>query len=139
MVFTIIITVTIPDNILDNVNQCFDGVILLFLEDSLINALLDMILFYLHGFLDHSEIGIRATQISTEGGVERVINFTRNLVLSINLFRDEFNISNNLISHDDYEDDFENYISDEDFTYDRYEFINSDHIVDDSDWGYNSS
>ena len=38
-----------------------------------------------------------------------------------------------------YESEFKNYISDEDFTFDRYEWNTIDNTVDDSDWNYNSS
>ena len=81
------------------------------------------------------------------------LNFVENSVLvfeetHINTLDDNIdpNLIDNLIDefetidlNDESDNEFENYISDEDFTFDRYEWTTSDYTYDDTDWHYNFS
>ena len=108
--------------------------------------------------------GIRAIETFSPGGMEidldRILAFNLNFVENSVLVFEEThintldnNIDPNLIDNliDEFEtidlndesenidNEFENYISDEDFTFDRYEWTSSDYTYDDTDWHYNSS
>ena len=108
--------------------------------------------------------GIRAIQTFSPGGME--IDLERILALNLNFVENSVlvfeethinsldnNIDPNLIDNliDEFEtidlndesenidNEFENYISDEDFTFDRYEWTASDYTYDDTECHYNSS
>ena len=105
--------------------------------------------------------GIRAIQTFSPGvmdiDLERILALNLNFVESsvlvfeetrINTLDDNIdpNLIDNLIDefetidlNDESDNEFENYISDEDFTFDRYEWTSSDYTYDDTDWHYNSS
>jgi hypothetical protein len=92
--------------------------------------------------------GIRATQISFAGGVGsenfNINNYETDSIIMINLnfINNELRMLrlNNLVDNINSEDSStEEYISDEDFSFDRYEWTESDFSYDNSDWHYNSS
>lgn len=92
--------------------------------------------------------GIRATQISFAGALENNFNLNEidfNYIVSLNMdfINNEIRILrlNNLLDYEDFSSttDFnDNYISDEDFSYDRYEWTHSECSYDDTDWQYPS-
>ena len=105
--------------------------------------------------------GIRAIQTFSPGvmdiDLERILALNLNFVESsvlvfeetrINTLDDNIdpNLIDNLIDefetidlNDESDNEFENYISDEDFSFDRYEWTASEYTYDDTDWHYNSS
>lgn len=160
MVLVITFTITIDNNLLNLLNQDFINHIIYHIDNNIINVLFDYILICLsEGYYDpilhrfdpifsvflgpYSEIGIRATQVLLDRGViiDRIIDYTRTLFLPASLINHQpltERNNSNTVYYDNFENDFEDYISDEDFMYDRYEWTGSDYIVNDSDWEYNS-
>lgn len=116
------------------------------------NNLLELMILNRQNFsgFDTTINGIRATQISFTGDIIRdfdfdnldfqnmiliTLNFVKNELFIIKLNQQDESDENEFSSSNE---DFDDYISDEDFTFNRYEWSNSDFNYDDTDWSYNS-